>query len=264
MKHCYLIILFIIIYSCKKQQSAPLSDQTKPILIQDSISNKEEEPVIFKHSIDSIKLGINYKPKGNYSTLLNQIQQQRNKFKASYSSNPEVTIDSVAHYFTNTLLNDIIPHWYHTTWAFEGHTNIPNDGEIACGYFVSTTLKHFGFNLNRYKMAQQAGLNEALSLQKKSELNTFRNITYTSLKEKLLKEPEGLYFVGLSNHVGYLLIKGNELYFIHSSYCDYEVIIELAEHSYCFESDIYVVASLSNNKPLLKKWLFNEHIPIVQ
>lgn len=267
MKHYYfssIQIITILFISCKKQQTISVNSQNETNITENTLSSQDEEPVIFEHYIDSTKLGLNYKPKGNYTTILQQIQQQRSKFKTEYVANPETTIDSVSHYFTQTLLNDIIPHWYHTTWAYEGHTNIPNDGEIACGYFVSTTLKHFGFNLNRYKMAQQAGLNEALSLQEKAKLNIFRNVTYDSLKEKLLKKSEGLYFVGLSNHVGYLLIKDKELYFIHSSYCDYEVVIELAEHSYCFESDIYVIADLSNNKPLLKKWLFNERIPIVQ
>ena len=61
-----------------------------------------------------------------------------------------------------------------------------------------------------------------------------------------------------------ILIKNKELYFLHSSYCDNKVVIELAEYAACFMSDIYVIAELSSNKWLLKKWLFNEVISIKQ
>ncbi len=49
----------------------------------------------------------------------------------------------------------------HDTPALAGHTAVPKEGEIACGYFVSTTLLHMGVPLNRYKIAQQNPLNEA-------------------------------------------------------------------------------------------------------
>src|SRR5690606_907796 len=73
-------------------------------------------------------------------------------------------LDSVMEVFTLKLLNEIIPYWYGTEWDFEGHTAIPNEGKIACGYFVSTTLRDMGLNINRYKLAQQHGLNEARTI----------------------------------------------------------------------------------------------------
>ncbi|WP_400076268.1 hypothetical protein [Winogradskyella sp. R77965] len=156
-----------------------------------------------------------------------------------------------------------MPHWYETKWDFNGHTNIPNDGEIACSYFVSTTLKRLGFNLNRYKMAQAAGLDEAKLLHAKSELKIYSNLTYTELKNKVNKVySDGIYFVGLDNHVGYVLIKDKELYFLHSSYCDDKVVIELAETSLCFGSNIYVFAEITTNHKLIKRWIFKEHLSI--
>lgn len=50
----------------------------------------------------------------------------------------------------------------------------------------------------------------------------------------------------------------------NSSYCNNKIVIEYAEHSYCFESDIYVFAEISTNKDLLKKWVLNETISIIQ
>lgn len=262
MKSLLQFILLLTVISCK-QSTSQVEAPTKHI-IKDSISAIEPIEELIP-TFDSIALGINYKPKVNYPTLLQSIKDKRVSFKKLYEENNETTIDSISNYFTDTLLNDIIPHWYGTPWTFEGHTNTPNEGEIACGYFVSTTLKHFGFNLNRYKLAQQGGTNVALSLQPDRKLVSFRNLSYSDLKTKLLTNfKDGLYFVGLSNHVGYILLKNKEIYFIHSSYYDNKVMIELAEQSYCFESDIYVFAELSTNKKLLKKWLLNEVIPIKQ
>jgi len=262
--HLLTLFALCLLFSCKKLPDLKLTHLTDE-KVTDTI--KPPQPEIEHHvpSIDSIALGINFTPKGNYTEMLNRINQDRSSLKKSYQTNPDKTLDSISNYFNYTMLNTIIPHWYGTTWDFNGHTNIPNQGEIACGYFVSTTLKHFGFNLNRYKLAQQGGTNEALSLQPNKKLSSYRNIEYHNLKSKLLNSfKDGIYFVGLSNHVGYLLIKNNELYFIHSSYCDNKVVIELAEHSACFASDIYVFAELSTNKDLLIKWLSNQSISIKQ
>ncbi|WP_353777450.1 hypothetical protein [Winogradskyella sp. 3972H.M.0a.05] len=213
--------------------------------------------------IDSTKLGLNFKTKGNYDVLLSAIQSDKVYFKSQLQQNETKAIDSASAYLKDKLLNHLVPHWYGTTWDFNGHTNIPNDGEIACGYFVSTTLKHLGFNLNRYKMAQQAGLIEAQMLQPKSELKIYSNLSFKALKAKLNSTYEdGLYFVGLDNHVGYVFIKNDELYFLHSSYCDNKVLIELAEHSYCFQSNIYVFAEITTNRALAKKWILDTRLSI--
>ncbi|MEM6685577.1 MAG: hypothetical protein AAF617_07240 [Bacteroidota bacterium] len=215
------------------------------------------------NSIDAEALGINLRPKGNYKTIKQIIAADRSYFARQLLRNREHIIDSAANYLYDKLLNELVPHWYGTPWDFNGHTDIPNEGEIACGYFVSTTLKHLGFRLNRFKMAQQGGLNEALTLQPKNELKIYRNISQETLKSTLNKVySDGIYFVGLSNHVGYVLIKNKELYFLHSSYCDNKVVLEKAATSPCFQSDIYVFAEITTNRKLIQKWIQNTPIPI--
>lgn len=252
------VSLFILLsfFSCKDSNQEHNSvDKMRAIT---SIISPKKTP-----KFDSIKLGLNYKPKGDYKTITSSIKGDRNYFKNTYAINHSKALDSASKYLYSKLLNDITPHWYGTTWDFNGHTNTPQEGEIACGYFVSTTLKHLGFNLNRYKMAQQAGLNEAIALQPKSELKIYSNLSFSKLKDKLnASYSDGIYFVGLDNHVGYVLIKDKELYFLHSSYCDNKVVIELAKSSPCFKSNIYVFAEISTNKKLIKKWILNEALYI--
>ena len=234
------------------------------MVANDIINEISVAPIeITKPSLDSVKLNINFKPKGNYTSITNRITSDKVYFKNLYQTNAVKAVDSASQYLYLKLLNDIVPHWYGTEWDFNGHTNIPNQGEIACGYFVSTTLKHLGFNLNRYKMAQQAGLLEARMLQPKSELNIYRNLSFESLKKKVNSVySNGIYFVGLDNHVGYVLVKDKELYFLHSSYYDDRVMIELAEKSPCFPSDIYVFAEVSTNRDLVKNWILNTRLSV--
>lgn len=229
-------------------------------------SNQKNEIEIELESeveIDSVKLNFNLKAKGNYASLLESIKTDKLYFNALYKNKPTEAIDSASSYLNSKLINEIVPHWYGTPWDFNGHTNIPNDGEIACGYFVSTTLKHLGFNLNRYKMAQQAGLIEAQMLQDKSDLNIYSGLTFQTLKKKINSVyTDGIYFVGLDNHVGYVLIKNKTLYFLHSSYCDDKVVIELAETSACFASNIYVFAEITTNKTLVANWINNKRLNV--
>lgn len=264
MKKYFLYSLIFIIFSCSEN-----SQKEKKSIVtinSDTIEVDTSEKKDFNQStLDSLKLAINFIPEGDYNTIKNTIKKDRAYFKTLFQSNQKKAIDSCASYLQQTLLNQLVPHWYGTVWDFNGHTDIPNDGEIACGYFVSTTLKHLGFNVNRYKMAQQAGMNEALALQQKNKLKIYRNISFEALKTKLNKVyTNGIYFVGLSNHVGYVYLKDSKLYFLHSSYCDDKVVIEKAETSPCFQSDIYVFAEITTNRELIKKWIHNTRLVILK
>ncbi|MBC3845522.1 hypothetical protein H8K90_03935 [Winogradskyella echinorum] len=247
------LIILLFVFGCHSEKEKEI------VSIKVEAEKTVEEPEKFK--MDSTKLDINFKPKGNYQSLKSEIKTDKVYFKNLYQTNKVKAIDSVSKYLYSKLLNDIVPHWYETPWDFNGHTNRPNNGEIACGYFVSTTLKHLGFNLNRYKMAQAAGLDEAKLLQSKAELKIYSSVSFKELKAKVNKVYlDGIYFVGLDNHVGYVLIKDKELYFLHSSYCDNKVVIELAEDSPCFRSNLYVFAEVTTNRGLIKSWVFSEQL----
>ncbi|WP_430412512.1 hypothetical protein [Kordia sp.] len=258
MTRVLLLMICVFCVACAKEHR-----NTATIATTIETSDKTTEISIDSATLDSLRLGINFTPKGNYNNLKQQIATDRQYFARQLTQNKQKAIDTASQYLHDKLINEIVPHWYGTPWDFNGHTNIPNDGEIACGYFVSTTLKHLGFQLNRYRMAQEGGMNEALSLQPRTELKIYRNVSFDQLKTKLNNAyKDGIYFVGLSNHVGYVFIKNNELYFLHSSYYDNKVMIEKAETSPCFQSDIYVFAEITTNRNLVQKWIQNTQIPI--
>lgn len=192
----------------------------------------------------------------SYHSVKETVLTQKGDVSKSYNQG-HISIDSVGRCFEELLINTLIPHWYGRPWDFNGHTPTPDSGSVACGYFVSTTLLHMGVKLNRYRLAQQSALNEVKSLAITSEL--IQHYRYkTNLAEQLSKElSDGLYIVGLDFHVGYLLVKEDKHYFIHSTYLPpAKVVIEETAYSEAWHaSDNYYIAPVSQNPLLMKKWL---------
>jgi len=266
MKYYLLLSVLFIFVMCNnnhtnKQNSSQVRRKEKSTISKKRLSE-----------IDTISLGLNFTKKSTYKTIKQDITIKRKQFQkklldATSGNDRKMVINEANSYFTEKLLNDIIPYWYGTVWDFNGYTNTPNEGVVACGYFVSTTLKHMGLNINRYKLAQQAGLYEAKSLQPNGNLLVYhitKKQSFDDIMDKIKKQlKEGLYFVGLSNHVGYLYVKNNEIYFLNSDYANGYVIIEKAAYSRVFRSKIYVIANISHNDFLISNWINNTKITIL-
>ncbi|MCH2044184.1 MAG: hypothetical protein MK212_08565 [Saprospiraceae bacterium] len=199
----------------------------------------------------------------DYETVKRQIAKER-----SLLSSKKIDLDSVGRLFKTSLVNKIIPFWEGTTWSFEGHTSKPKEGEIACGYFVSTTLKHIGVNVNRYKLAQQGPFNEAKSLAIKSAVKEFsEDSTQENIAAIKSYLKEGIHFIGFDqNHVGFILKEEGELYLIHSNYMGTSAVeIEKIEESEVFSSfSLFFITELSTNESLLNAWKNRTPIQIIQ
>lgn len=198
----------------------------------------------------------------SYAARKSEVNSVRLKLR-----NTTVSTDSLSKLFTSLLVDHLIPHWLGTPWSFDGHTSVPRSGEIACGYFVSTTLKDMGFNLNRYTFAQQLPVHEAKTLalgKPVLEINSNSIVERMAILRDSLSE--GIYFIGFDqSHVGYIHKKGNELFVIHSNYIGSEgVVIERIEDSQVFSyyTRIYI-ADISRNADLMKKWVRGEVIEVI-
>ena len=185
---------------------------------------------------------------------------QRYLSASSEAAKKEV-LDSARVFLHAALVNNVFPFWYDTAWDFNGTSNEPQRGQIACGYFVSTTLKHTGCNLNRYKVAQQYShsIVKTLCSDVKRITSVDALITYVS------DRPDQLYVVGLDNHVGFISKKDNEVTFIHSTFVGKVCVIsERANESLVLKkSNLYVTGSLTANDALVLSWLTSGSIQIV-
>jgi hypothetical protein len=162
--------------------------------------------------------------------------------------------------FSDHFVNRLIPHWYGTEWSFSGHTAVPNSGQIACGYFVSTTLRDMGLRLNRYKLAQKSPIDEAKMISCGAVVNTITATNSATALEEINKiTQEGISFIGFDEgHVGFLLKKQGELFLIHSNYLypNAEVIMERIEESNVFKKfTTFHLVDISNNDLLIERWL---------
>ena len=199
----------------------------------------------------------------SYNITKSNIIVQKNTLKKTYhsSTNKPETLNSIRLKFTSYLSDTIIPNWYETKWSFDGYSETPKKGTIACGYFVSTTLRDVGCNINRFKLAQKAPLEEAKVIACGNEVTTLKNKSKAELKNYFITKRDGLYFIGLQFHVGYIFKKENDIYFIHSNYIDNKgVMKEKIDDSKAIISDVYYIADITYNDKLLTKWLNNEVI----
>ncbi|WP_299903007.1 hypothetical protein [uncultured Aquimarina sp.] len=248
-------ILILLQFGCKGQHQEKNIDEKITVVekVQDTVTKNTIK------SLQEIRLASDTLK--NYQEIKNNIKQQ----KANYTKS---STNSLSTLFKSSLLHRILPHWEGTEWSFEGHTSIPKKGKIACGYFVSTTLKHIGVNLNRYKLAQQSPFLEAKSLALDSDPI---EISENSVNENITKIrknlKEGIHFIGFdSSHVGYILKENEQLYLIHSNYIDSKgVEIEKIENSIVFASyDKFYLSELSTNENFLKHWIQGIEVKIVK
>ncbi|MCO4746104.1 MAG: hypothetical protein KC912_15010 [Proteobacteria bacterium] len=134
---------------------------------------------------------------------------------------------------------------------------------MACGYFVSTTLRHAGFQVERVRLAQQASEHIIQTFVAESGIARFRDRPLADVLDHLESEGDGLYIVGLDYHVGYLRQEGSETRFCHSTYLgDAEVLCEEAASSPALASRYRVVGKLLDDA-MIDAWLDQKSIATV-
>lgn len=159
--------------------------------------------------------------------------------------------------FIRLITSRIFPYWYGTKWAFYGTTEKPNEGSIACGYFVTTTLRDMGVPISRIKMAQCASEEMIKSVTAKKHIYHLSNMSLSSFENRLKLIGNGIYIVGLDNHTGFLWISPHGNFFIHSSGAfPFQVIKEPVSTSAILEKSAYrVVGRISADKAFLHRWI---------
>jgi len=158
--------------------------------------------------------------------------------------------------FVNHISN-MYTYWYGTKWNFNGTTEIPGTGKIACGYFVTTVLQQAGLKINRSVLAQLGSEQMILSICNKENTYRFTNYSMWPFINKIKSNGEGIYLIGLDNHTGFIWNDGSEIYFVHASgrfpYC---VKKEKAIESITlWKSKYKVIADISSDTTVLNKWL---------
>ena len=157
----------------------------------------------------------------DYSALKVEINTKKEKLQSAYSRADELRkseiVKETKNYLVKMISTEVFKQWYGTKWDFNGTTRTPKKGEIACGYFVTTVLEDVGFNIPRIKWAQSAS---EFFIKKLAPYNLkrFTDKPLSEVKKYLISAGDGLYLVGLDTHVGFVLVEGKTISFIHSNY----------------------------------------------
>lgn len=166
--------------------------------------------------------------------------------------------------FLDTVLPEMMRCWLGTKWDFNGTSETPGEGRIACGYFVATVMRDAGFRVDRYKLARQPSQNILRSFLPRESLSLKVGVPYERYAEDLEKAAPGIRIVGLDSHVAFLVTGPEGFRFIHSSgskpWC---VVDEGRQDAEVLRRSNYRVEGLlTRDKALLRRWLAGEKIAV--
>jgi hypothetical protein len=200
-------------------------------------------------------------PNGSsYINTKKEIQLQRQSLRKAWQQS-EITYEAARKQaitiFTRLLTDSLYPHWKGTPWDFNGTTETPREGTIACGYFVTTLLRDMGVSINRVKMAQCVSSQMINSLAAKKFIRRYDTLTYDDFVTKMRQQPAGISIIGLDFHTGFLYHDGENCWFIHSNYIGKEgVIMESAAFSAALKaSKTRMVGFVTQDENFMGKWI---------
>lgn len=158
----------------------------------------------------------------NYQEILKRLQSQRQILGRRYAeATPDqrasLLLEAVA-YVERTLISQLFPAWDGTGWDFNGTSQRPGEGTIACGYFVTTLLRDAGWCLPRIKLARQPSQTIIRSVCEPRSIRILHAKPMSDFISYLESHGEGLYIVGLDTHTGFVAFYGDSIAFIHASY----------------------------------------------
>ena len=159
------------------------------------------------------------------------------------------------------IAHELIPAWEGTPWDFWGTTQTPGQGQIACGYYVSTLLAHAGFGVERVKLAQQASERIILTMTPDDHIWRTSDATVERSLAPLRDHGDGIYMVGLDYHVGLLVQEGGEARWCDSSYINpTAVTCQAPDGAFSYHSRYRVVGKLLAD-PMMQAWLEGRALP---
>jgi len=197
----------------------------------------------------------------SYQDFLIEIDAQRNQFKVLYTKSDSIRKDSLVKaarkYLFNTITSEIFNYWYGTPWDFYGQTRTPKEGKIACGYFVTGILTDVGFDIPRVEWAKCAS--ETFIKRLGTSIKRFINKPITEVETYINQKGDGLYIVGLDNHVGFIYKNADSIRFVHSNgwQPDIGVMSESIDSDNPLNVSHYrVIVKLFESKQIVK-WILN-------
>jgi hypothetical protein len=211
--------------------------------------SKEERKKLITHN-SSISIAKNI----NYDSCKKAIAIIKRQHKTNWAKLSALEKEKC---FAHAVTNTIAPAWMGTKWDFNGITEVPQQGKIACGYFVTTVLRDAGLPIERIKLAQCASEKLVTSLVEDKYVKRFSNVAMDDFMAYLKLNGFGLYVIGLDNHTGFIFNDGLDIWFIHATFIGTgDVQKEKVATSTILNSSKYrIVGKISADEFALNKWI---------
>jgi hypothetical protein len=152
----------------------------------------------------------------DYAKIRSRLETKRQELAREHRRDAKRALRRGREVLVAALRDEILPAWNGTPWAMNGTSQVPQQGKIACGYFVSTTLLHAGFQLERARLGQQASEHITRSLVTSEPIWRSSDWTIERFITRLRRDGNGIYLVGLDSHVGFVIVDGANTWFHHS------------------------------------------------
>lgn len=201
-------------------------------------------------------------PARSYASSRSRLEARRVALARDLGRHRAKSLAEARELLVAALRDELLPAWDGTPWDFHGTSQAPREGKIACGYFVSTTLLHLGLQVERARMAQQASELIVRSLVSANPIRRSSDQPIDTFLAKARAGGDGVYLVGLDNHVGYLIVDGADTWFHHAGPHDVVKRERAREAPYLVSSRYRVIAKLFDDA-LVEKWLRGEPIATV-
>ncbi len=201
-------------------------------------------------------------PARSYESSRSQLEARRAELARDLGRNRDSSLARARELLVATLRDEILPAWNGTPWDFNGTSQTPQQGEIACGYFVSTTLLHLGLQVERARMGQQASEHIAQSLVSPGSIRRSSDQPIDAFLARVRAGGDGIYIVGLDNHVGFVIVEGDDTWFHHAVPREVVKRERARDAPYLVASRYRVFARLFDDA-LVEKWLLGRPIATV-
>lgn len=195
----------------------------------------------------------------HYENFKQAINTKRLAYKnlAGAGFNKKVLQDSITGFWVNTLGAGLFAYWKGTGWNFNGTTQIPKQGNIACGYLVTTLLAHMHVKLNRVKLAQYASSQMMKVLTPQQPIKKYDHLGFDAFIRSMHQLKKGVYIIGLDIHTGFIIHDGTAAYFLHSYYVKNIGVIKepVAASDALKQSVTKWMISLTGDTKFMENWL---------
>ncbi len=170
-----------------------------------------------------------------YERALERIEAKRAALGAQFTkADDEATRDRIRdrarRYVVAAVRDTIFPAWMGTPWGLGKNSTSTRPHQpgmtVGCSYFVTSVLMNAGLRLdNRYRFAQAPALHIQRSLApSRLDLHRFLSIPARELEHGIARLGDGLYLIGLNNHIGFVLVRDSDVRFVHASYAEPQVV----------------------------------------